>query len=281
MGALDEKVVVLTGAAAGIGRSVVRRYVAEGARVVAVDLSPAVRTLTEELGDAVAPLVADVRSWEANVEAVSLAHRRFGPVDVFVGNAGITDGAQPLADIPGERLTPAFTELFGVNVLALLLGTRAALDDLVGTRGSIILTGSFAGGHAAGGGALYTASKHAVLGLVRQLAYELAPDVRVNGVAPGVAPTRLRGTTALGQDATDSVYDGTRAALPLQQIPDPEDYTGLFTLLASAGAAAMTGSMVTADSGLAIRGITRPGGRVGFTARRSTPRTTNSQRTTR
>jgi NAD(P)-dependent dehydrogenase (short-subunit alcohol dehydrogenase family) len=264
VGVLDGKVVVLTGAAAGIGRAVAHRYVAEGARVVAVDVSESVHVLPDELGDSVSSLVADVATWEGNVAAVDLAHRRFGPIDVFVGNAGITDGARALEDIPGDRLADAFGELFGVNVLAPLLGVRAAKDDLIARGGTAILTGSYAGEHAGGGGALYTASKHAVLGLVRQLAYELAPDVRVNGVAPGVAPTRLRGTTALGQGAADSVLDGTREKLPLQQVPEPEDYTGLFTLLASSGAVAMTGTMVTADSGLGIRGIARPGGRVGL-----------------
>ncbi|MGE0298211.1 SDR family oxidoreductase [Pseudonocardia sp.] len=263
MGVLDGKVVVLTGAAAGIGRAVARRYVAEGARLVAVDRSESVHALTDELGAAVAPFVADVAGWEGNRAAAALARARFGPVDVFVGNAGITDGARPLEDVPGEQLAGAFGELFGVNVLAPLLGVRAVLDDLVATRGAVVLTGSFASEHAAGGGALYTASKHAVLGLVRQLAYELAPDVRVNGVAPGVAPTRLRGTAALGQGSSDAVLDGTREALPLQAVPEPDDYAGLFTLLASPEASAMTGSMVTADSGLGIRGIARPGGRVG------------------
>ena len=262
MGLLDDKVVVLTGAAAGIGRAVTRRYVTEGARVVAVDCSESVHTLVDELGASVAPLVTDVSGWEGNRAAAELARARFGPVDVFVGNAGITDGARPLEDIPGDQLVGAFGELFGVNVLAPLLGVRAVLDDLVATRGVVILTGSFASENAAGGGALYTASKHAVLGLVRQLAYELAPDVRVNGVAPGVAPTRLRGTAALGQGSADSVLDGTREALPLQEVPEPEDYAGIFTLLASAEAMPMTGAMVTADSGLGIRGIARPGGRV-------------------
>lgn len=274
MGVLDGKVVVLTGAAAGIGRAVVHRYVAEGARVVAVDLSGSVHDLADELGAAVAALVADVSTWEANVAATQLARDRFGPVDVFVGNAGITDGARAMEELPGEQLAAAFDELFGVNVRAPLLGVRAAVDDLVTTRGTVILTGSYAGRHAGGGGALYTASKHAVLGLVRQLAYELAPDVRVNGVAPGVAPTRLRGTTALGQTRSDSVLDGTRAMLPLQQVPEPEDYTGVFTLLASEAAAAMTGTMVDVDSGLGIRGIARPGGRVA-TGPTASPHTTS------
>ncbi len=263
MAALDGKVVVFTGAGAGIGRATVGRFVQEGARVVAVDRSEAVDELRAELGEAVVPIVADVATWEGNVAAAEAARSAWGRIDVFVGNAGVTDGARALEDIPGEQVAKAFHELFDVNVLALLLGVRATVDDLVRSRGAVILTGSFASFNAAGGGALYTASKHAVLGLVRQLAYELAPDVRVNGVAPGVAPTQLRGLETFGDGATDSVLDGTREALPLQEIAPVDAYAGLFTLLASDESAVMTGSLVTADSGLSIRGIGRPGGRVG------------------
>lgn len=261
-GRLEGKVVVFTGAGGGIGLSATRRFVAEGAKVVAVDISDRVAEATADLGDAVLPLVADVSTWEGNREAVDSALERWGRVDCFVGNAGITDGARPLEDIPGEDLHTAFHELFDVNVLAMLLGARAALPELVETSGSIVLTGSFASSHAAGGGALYTASKHAVLGLVRQLAYEFAPDVRVNGIAPGVAPTRLKGVGALGQGATDSVLDGTAAILPLQRVPEVSDYDGAFVMLASDDSAIMTGSVVTADSGLSVRGLNRPGGRV-------------------
>lgn len=263
MGALDGKVIVLTGAGAGIGRAVAHRYVAEGARVVAVDLAPAVQELASELGDAAVAVVADVREWSSNERAVHAGLDAWGQVDVFVGNAAITDGARPIEDIDGPDLAPAFGELFSVNVLAPLLGVRAALPHLVASRGAVILTGSYAGSHAAGGGVLYTASKHAVLGLVRQLAYELAPDVRVNGVAPGVAPTRLRGVSALGQEASDSVLDGTERVLPTQRVPGVDDFDDVFTLLASDGSSAMTGTMVDVDSGLGIRGLARPGGRVG------------------
>lgn len=265
MAALDGKVVLFTGAGAGIGRAVVTRYVHEGAHVIAVDISEErLADLTSELGSAVVPLAANVREWDDNVRAVETALERFGRLDVYVGNAGIHDGAQALTDIDGERLPAAFDELFGVNVLALLLGVRAASDALISSHGTAILTGSYASFHPSGGGALYTASKHAVLGLVRQLAYELAPDVRVNGVAPGIAPTRLGGVTALGQQAQDSVLDGTAAVLPLQQVPTTDDYGGVFTMLASSqDSGLMTGTMIVADSGLGIRGLARPGGRVG------------------
>lgn len=265
MNRLEKQVIVLTGAASGIGKSVLERYVREGARVVAVDISEEkVALLRNEFGDAVIPYATDVRSWEGNLEAVRLAVENFGRLDVFVGNAGITDGATMLEDIEGQQLEGAFNELFGVNVLAPMLGARAALPHLIESNGSIILTASYASSHAAGGGVLYTASKHAVLGIVRQLAYEFAPDVRVNGVAPGVAPTRLAGIGALGQSIHDSVLEGTGAVLPLQEVPTTESYSGVFTLLASReDSSIMTGTVITADSGLGVRGLSSPGGRVG------------------
>lgn len=267
MGALDGASVLFTGAGAGIGRAVVSRYVAEGARVVAVDLAKhRLDALRDELGSAVVPVAADVREWRDNVRAVQTAMEHFGRLDVFVGNAGIHDGAQALEDIAGEDLPTAFQEIFAVNVLAPMLGVRAAAEALAASRGCAILTASFASFHTSGGGVLYTASKHAVTGVVRQLAYELAPDVRVNGVAPGVAPTQLGGVRALGQEAGDAVLDGTREALPLQEIPTTDAYGGIFTLLASPTESGLiTGTVVTADSGLGIRGLARPGGRVGRT----------------
>lgn len=261
-GRLEGKVVVFTGAGGGIGLSATRRFVAEGAKVVAVDISDRVFETTADLGDAVSPLVADISTWEGNCSAIDTAINTWGRLDVFVGNAGITDAARPLEDISGENLTGAFHELFNVNVLALLLGARAALPALLRSSGSIILTGSFAGSHAAGGGVLYTASKHAVLGVIRQLAYEFAPDIRVNGIAPGIAPTRLTGLSTLGQGATDSVLDGTAAILPMQKVPAVSDYDGAFVMLASEDSAIMTGSVITADSGLSVRGLSQPAGRV-------------------
>lgn len=263
MGALDGKVVVFTGCATGIGRATVRRFIAEGARVVALDVAPGVHELAAELGDCVVAVQGDVSTWETNRAASQAAVDAWGRIDVFVANAGIFDAMTPLEEIAGERLTGAFRELYAVNVLGPMLGVRACLDELIASRGAVIITGSFAGSNTAGGGILYTSSKHALHGAIRQLAYELAPTVRVNGVAPGVAATQMRGISALGQSAGDAVIDGTREVLPLRQIPDFDAYAAMYTLLASSESAAMTGSIVTIDSGLGVRGIARPGGRVG------------------
>src|SRR4029077_16483381 len=116
------------------------------------------------------------------------------------GNAGVFDVYVPLAEFSEERLSAAFDELFGVNVKGCFFGAKAALPELQKTRGSMVFTASVAGLNSGGGGALYTASKHAVVGLIRQLAVELGPEVRVNGVAPGGTLTDLRGLQTLGND---------------------------------------------------------------------------------
>ncbi|HDR8923040.1 SDR family oxidoreductase [Burkholderia aenigmatica] len=257
MGSLDGKVALVTGAASGIGRGIARRYVKEGARVVAADISfDGVEALAAELGPNVVPIHTDVSSWKDNQAAVELARTAFGRLDIFVGNAGIYDHGVALRSLRGEDLPAAFDELYSINVKGYLLGVRAALDSLVESRGCVILTASFASFSSAGGGVLYTGSKHAVVGLVRQLAYELAPDIRVNGVAPGVAPTRLKGVASLGQVPKDAVLDGTEAALPLGVIPDSDSYGGLYAFLASTeDAGNITGSIFNADSGLAVRGF--------------------------
>jgi NAD(P)-dependent dehydrogenase (short-subunit alcohol dehydrogenase family) len=96
---------------------------------------------------------------------------------------------------------------------------------------------------------------------VRQLAYELAPRVRVNGVAPGVAPTNLRGISALGQDVLESLHPDTAKALPLQFVPQPGDYADVFLFLARRESSKMiTGSVVVADSGVENRGLSQVAG---------------------
>jgi NAD(P)-dependent dehydrogenase (short-subunit alcohol dehydrogenase family) len=257
MGLLDGKVAVITGSGAGIGRAIAERYVEEGARVCVVDVvEERARQVADALGDSAIPVRADVGAWKDNQRAIEHTIQAFGKLDIFVGNAGVFDGGVALSAIDGDRLDLAFDELFGVNVKGCLLGIRAALDYLKSTHGSVIVTASYASFAPAGGGVLYTASKHALLGLVRQLAYELAPWVRVNGVAPGVAPTRLRGLTSLGQGTLDSVLPGTEAILPLGRIPATDDYAGIYAMLASPEVTGMvTGHVVVADSGLLVRGF--------------------------
>ncbi len=151
--------------------------------------------LRADLGDAVIGIAGDVSTLDDNRRAVAETVRAFGQkLDVFVGNAGIFDVYASFADLSDDKLSQAYDELFGVNVKGCIFGARAALrPELRKTNGSMVFTASVAGLTSGGGGVLYTASKHAVVGLVRELAVELAPDIRVNGVAPGGTMTDLRG----------------------------------------------------------------------------------------
>lgn len=258
MAILDGQVALLVGAGGGIGRAVLERYLDEGARVVAVDRDA---SRLADLGDrdGLEVVATEVSDWDGSQRAVARALERFGQLDVLVSLVGIYDQGVRLIDIPGERLGDAFDECFRVNVAAALLLTRAAVRPLAERHGRIVLTGSFAGYRPSGGGVLYTAAKHALVGVVSQLAYELAPRIRVNGVAPGVAATVMSGLRTLGQEPKLSVLPGTERALPLGVLPDVADYGSIYAFLASASeSAVMTGTTVVADSGLMIRGLAAP-----------------------
>jgi NAD(P)-dependent dehydrogenase (short-subunit alcohol dehydrogenase family) len=263
-GRLDGHVSLVVGAAGGLGAAVVERYLAEGSAVVAADRDPArVGALRARLGDhpRLVTVTADASSWDDSRAMVAAARDAFGPVDVLASCVGVYDHGARLADIPGDELLAAFEECHRANVGAVLLNVRAALDDLVARRGRVVLTGSFASYRPGGGGVLYTSAKHAVRGLVTQLAYELAPKVRVNAVAPGVLPTVMGGLGALGQRERDAVLPGTERALPLRQVPAPADIAGLYVTLADpADTVAVTGTTIVADSGLLSRGLASPAG---------------------
>jgi 2,3-dihydroxy-2,3-dihydrophenylpropionate dehydrogenase len=259
---LDGQVTLVTGGATGIGRGIVDRFVTEGGRVAVLDISArGLDRLRGDHGDRVLGIEGTVASMDDNQRAVEETLSAFGRLDTLIANAAIFDAFLPLVGMPTDRIEAGFDELFAVNVKGLLLAARAAVDPLIESGGSMIFTASYASFNAAGGGSLYTASKHAVLGLVRQIAYELAPKVRVNGVAPGVAATTLRGIEAFGQGIGDSLHPDVAKNLPLQSIPEPEDYASLFLFLAKKELSKMiTGTVMVADSGLLNRGITQVAG---------------------
>jgi cis-2,3-dihydrobiphenyl-2,3-diol dehydrogenase len=263
---LSGHVAIITGGASGIGRAIAEAYVAEGAQVVVLDRNPErVDEMRSALGASGRAMVGDVRLLADNRAAVDLAVQSFGRLDIFVANAGIWDWNARLLDIPEERLDAAFTEIFDINVKGALLGARAAGPALAETGGSLVFTLSNASLYVNGGGPLYTASKHALLGLLRQAAFELAPRVRVNGVAIGGLSTNLVGPVALGQDgmAISAMPLGLASPLisPLVHQPRPADLTSPFIMLGSrTESAAMTGAIIEAHGGFGVRGIFAPAG---------------------
>ncbi|MFJ2116698.1 SDR family NAD(P)-dependent oxidoreductase, partial [Streptomyces sp. NPDC087850] len=199
-GWLSGYTVLITGGGSGIGRAVAERFLDEGASVTILgrdkaQLDDVVHTAADP--SRVHTVTADVRDSDALHSAVAETVDRFGKLDTLVANAGVWDYQRQLTRLGTKELDTAFDEIFSINVKGYLLAAHAAWPELVKTRGSIIMTLSNASFYVNGGGPLYTASKHACLGLMRELAYELAPKVRVNGVACGGMNTDLRGPESL------------------------------------------------------------------------------------
>lgn len=271
-GWLEGDVALVTGGGSGIGRAVAERYIAEGASVTILGrdlarLQAVVAASTDP--SRMLAVEADVRDSAALQAAVTATVDRFGRLDTLVTNAGLWDYQRPVTRLDGPQLAALFDELFSVNVKGYLLSVEAAWRELVKTRGSVVMTLSNASTYVAGGGPVYTASKHACLGLMRQLAFELAPKVRVNGVAVGGMNTDLRGPAALDMaDRSISASFAKRTAdTPPPPIPlhdsstDPADFTGPYVLLAARDqSSVITGHAIQADGGIGVRGFTAAAG---------------------
>lgn len=267
MARLDGKRVLITGGGSGLGRALVARFLEEGARVGILERDTAkVESLKQAYGDAIVAVTGSVSAIDDNRRAVQVTVEKFGALDCFIGNAGVFDYFQSINDLSDDQIGAAFDELFAVNVKGYLLGAKATVDELKKTGGSIIYTVSNAGFYPAGGGPIYTASKHAVVGLIRQLAYELAPTVRVNGVAPGGMRTELGGlaaTGSAGQKLSDmpGLDEMVAGITPLRFAPTPEDYCGPYVLLAcERDSRPITGVVINTDGGIGIRGFAPAGG---------------------
>jgi cis-3,4-dihydrophenanthrene-3,4-diol dehydrogenase len=259
---LNNQVAAITGGGSGIGLAVARRFLHEGAAgVVILDRdTSAVDDLDAAFPGKVHGIQGDVREFGTHQAMVATAQREFGKLDVLVGNAGVFDFHRPLASYNDQTLSSTFDEIFAINLKGYMLAAMAAREALTASGGSMIFTGSVASLHAGGGGVLYTAVKHAVVGMIRELAKELAPHVRVNGVGPGGTLTNLRGTDALGHaersiaDKAAQAKERIAAALPLRFAQEADDHAGIYVLLASReNSRAVTGQIIMSDGGVDIR----------------------------
>jgi NAD(P)-dependent dehydrogenase (short-subunit alcohol dehydrogenase family) len=261
-GWLEGKVALVVGGGSGIGRGVVDRFLAEGARVAVLDYSKeAIDALQKRKNPALLPILADARSLRQTTRAVKEVVDTYTAIDTLIVCAGITDHFTSLEDLPVDTFDDAFSEIFDINVKTALTATKAALPALRKSEGTIVYTISNAGFLPGGGGPLYTASKFAVRGLVTQLSYELAPAIRVNAVAPGGTVTALRGAEALGLGdrrlaEVPNISEMIRAVNPLRVVPEPADHAWAYLFLASKSRiAAVTGCVIRSDGGLDSRGL--------------------------
>lgn len=269
MGWLEGEVAVVTGGGSGIGRGVVDRFVEEGARVAVVDIvEERLEDCRTQHGDKVIGINADVLTLDGNRKVLADTIEAFGKLDTFVANAGLGDAFRELIDIPEEDVEETYYEVYDLNIKAVILGARVAVAELARSRGSFIVTLSNSSFYPDGGGVMYIGSKHGALGVVRQLAHEWAPVVRVNGVAPGATRTDIRMPASFGLDEhgqrirththPDNKDEAVERVVPLAMHADPEDHAGAYVLLASRrDGKAVSGSVYKTDAGLGIRGLRR------------------------
>jgi len=249
---LAGKVAVITGGGSGVGRSTVHRFLAEGARVVVADLNEAsgkqvVAEATDAgHGDAVQLVRADVSREDDVVAMLELAVSSFDRLDVVFNNAGFAGAVGPITHIALEDWNETIDVLLG----GVFLGTKhaARIMRAAGSGGSIINTASVAGVSGGKGPQAYTAAKHAVIGLTRATALELAPDlIRVNAICPGAINTPL-----LDQGYPEETGRILDVMQPWPQHGRGDDIAAAALYLASGESRFVTGQSLVVDGGLTV-----------------------------
>jgi NAD(P)-dependent dehydrogenase (short-subunit alcohol dehydrogenase family) len=242
---LDGSSVIVTGAGSGIGRAAALAFAAEGAKVVVADLNAegaeAVVKEIEQAGGTAVAVTGDLSEQAVVDEVTATTVERFGGVDVLVNNAGIMDRMSVVADAEWERV-------IRVNLTAPFLLTRAVLPHMLAAgRGAIVNTASEAGLRGSAAGAAYTASKHGVVGLTKNLAVMYRKQgIRANAIAPGATATSI---------SVDADREGLGPAalgphfVNVGRLAQPEEQAAAIVFLASDAASNINGVILPVDDG--------------------------------
>jgi NAD(P)-dependent dehydrogenase (short-subunit alcohol dehydrogenase family) len=249
---LDGKVAVVTGAAGVIGTATMRLLAERGARIVAVDrreqdLQSAIKDLPAA-AQALA-VTADVTDENEVAEYVRAAVDKFGTIDVFYNNAGIEGDVKPITEYPLE----SFRRVLDVNVVGVFLGMKHVLPVMLKqNKGSIINTASIAGLMGSPQIAVYSASKHAVIGLTKTAAWECTgTGVRVNCVCPGMIDSRMLSAIIEGRNPGNAPTPNEKIVerIPARRLGQASEVASIVAFLASDEASYVSGSAYTVDGG--------------------------------
>ena len=259
MAKLDGKIAIITGGSGGIGAAAAKLFVAEGAKVMLVDLDEAaLKSVVADIGEVNATYIAaDVADPVATQAFVDATLERFGGLDIALLNAGIEGRISSIADYPLEM----FDKVIGVNVRGVFVGLKSIMPVMskVG-GGSIVITSSTAGIRATGGMSAYVTSKHAVIGLMRAAAIEGAADnIRVNTVNPSPIDTRMMSSIEeqSGLASGDRSNRPMARHTPLQRYGEPEEVARLMMFLSSEDSSFCTGGVYMVDGGVSAGRATR------------------------
>jgi 3-oxoacyl-[acyl-carrier protein] reductase len=250
---LQNKVAIVTGGGSGFGAGIVRKFVAEGARVIVADLNlDAAHAVVAEVGSSAVAVRVDV-SQSADVRVMfEAADRHFGGLDIVVNNAGMGHLPQPLEGLPEDE----FDRLFAVNMKSIYLAMREAVPRFKarkgeGIKGVVLNMASTAGVSPRPRLAWYNASKGWVITATRASAVELAPfGIRVNALNPVAGETPML-KTFMGED-TPEVRARFLASIPLGRFSTPQDLGNAACFLCSDEASMITGVCMEVDGGRCI-----------------------------
>lgn len=250
MDKLTNKTALITGGAGSIGLITAEKFIAEGAKVILVDLVEealikAVATLPE--GKA-SYIVADVTKSSDVSNYAKQALERIGKIDIFFNNAGIEGVVKPIEEYPEE----VFDKVIAVNVKGAWLGCKYVLP-IMNDGGSIIITSSGAGLRGSAGTSAYNTSKHAVVGTMRSVALEAAPrKIRVNSVHPSPVDNRMMRSLEAGFNEKDAAAAKAlmEKAIPLGRYAEPGEIADLVVFLASDDSKFITGTTHAIDGGM-------------------------------
>ena len=252
MGMLEGKVCVLTGGAGSLGLESAKLLLKEGARVMLVDnKQEALEKAVEELGnkaDTVSSVAADVSDTQQTRKYIESTVKKWGKIDVLFSNAGISGVIKPITEFPEE----VFDAVMAVNVRSSFLACKYGLPQM-NDGGSIIMTSSIVGVTSDPGICAYATSKHALIGLMRTVAKEVAGrNIRVNILCPGPVDNSFQADVevglsgALGQNATEFL----NGLIPLGRHAGAEEIARMVLFLASDQSSFSTGSIFMADGGM-------------------------------
>lgn len=254
MNRLNGKRAIITGSTRGIGRGTAELFAEEGAQVVLSGRSEkkgadAVQAI-EEKGRNALFVSADLSRQDENVKLYQTAREYFGIPDIIVANAGML-GLGSLTDISPED----WHTTFDVNIHSLFYLLRVAIPEMnKNGGGSIVVTGSLASQKGFPNHAAYCATKGAVESLVRQVAVDAAPAVRVNMIAPGAIDTELYRSSAIAFPNSDTILDEVPGTIPMGRVGTPLDVARASLFLASEESDWITGTVLTVDGGASAAG---------------------------